>query len=36
MAEALFISPETVSTVIGKLGDKDRTQAVISDICAGM
>ena len=32
MAEFLFISPETikshVSTVIGKLGVKDRTQAV--------
>lgn len=40
MAEVLFISPETikshVSTVIGKLGVKDRTQAVISAIRAGM
>jgi DNA-binding NarL/FixJ family response regulator len=40
MAEFLFISPETikshVSTVIGKLGVKDRTQAVISAIRAGM
>jgi DNA-binding NarL/FixJ family response regulator len=40
MAEVLFVSPETikshVSTVIGKLGVKDRTQAVISAICAGM
>ena len=40
MAEVLFVSPETikshVSTVIGKLGVKDRTQAVISAIRAGM
>jgi DNA-binding NarL/FixJ family response regulator len=40
MAEVLFVSPETikshVSTVIGKLGVKDRTQAVISAIHAGM
>ena len=40
MAEVLFVSPETikshVSTVIGKLGIKDRTQAVISAIRAGM
>ena len=40
MAEDLFVSPETikshVSTVIGKLGVKDRTQAVISAIRAGM
>ena len=39
MAEVLFVSPETikshVSTVIGKLGVKDRTQAVISAIRAG-
>ena len=40
MAEVLFVSPETikshVSTVIGKLGVKDRTQAMISAIRAGM
>ena len=40
MAEVLFVSPETikshVSTVISKLGVKDRTQAVISAIRAGM
>ena len=40
MAEVLFVSPETikshVSTLIGKLGVKDRTQAVISAIRAGM
>ena len=40
IAEVLFVSPETikshVSTVIGKLGVKDRTQAVISAIRAGM
>ena len=40
MVEVLFVSPETikshVSTVIGKLGVKDRTQAVISAIRAGM
>ena len=40
MADVLFVSPETikshVSTVIGKLGVKDRTQAVISAIRAGM
>lgn len=40
MAEVLFISPETVkshvSTVIGKLGVKDRTQAVIFAIRSGM
>ena len=40
MAEVLFVSPETikshVSTVIGRLGVKDRTQAVISAIRAGM
>jgi DNA-binding NarL/FixJ family response regulator len=40
MAEVLFVSPETikshVSIVIGKLGVKDRTQAVISAIRAGM
>ena len=40
MAEVLLVSPETikshVSTVIGKLGVKDRTQAVISAIRAGM
>ena len=39
MAEVLFVSPETikshVSTVIGKLGVKDRTQAVISAIREG-
>ena len=40
MAEVLFVSPETikshVSTLIGKLGVKDRTQAVISAIRSGM
>mgnify|MGYP002701116940 FL=1 len=40
IAEVLFVRPETikshVSTVIGKLGVKDRTQAVISAIRAGM
>ena len=40
MAEVLFVSPETikshVSTVIGKLGVKDRTQAVIFAIRSGM
>ena len=40
IAEVLFVSPETikshVSTLIGKLGVKDRTQAVISAIRAGM
>ena len=40
MAEVLFVSPETikshVSTVLGKLGAKDRTQAVISATRAGM
>ena len=40
MAEVLFVSPETikshVSTLIGKLGVKDRTQAVIPAIRAGM
>ena len=40
MAEVLFVSPETikshVSTVIGKLGVKDRTQAVIFAIRLGM
>ena len=40
MAEVLFVSPETikshVSTVIGKLGVKDRTQDVISAMRAGM
>ena len=40
MAEVMFVSPETikshVSAVIGKLGVKDRTQAVISAIRAGM
>ena len=40
IAEVLFVSPETikshVSTVIGKLGVKGRTQAVISAIRAGM
>ena len=40
MAEVLFVSSETikshVSTVIGKVGVKDRTQAVISAIRAGM
>ena len=40
MAEVLFVSPETIKshmgTLIGKLGLKDRTQAVISAIRAGM
>ena len=40
MAEVLFVSPEIIKshmgTVIGKLGVKDRTQAVISAIRAGM
>ena len=40
IAEVLFVSPETikshVSTVIGKLGVKDRTQAVIFAIRSGM
>ena len=40
MAEILFVIPETiksrVSTLIGKLAVKDRTQAVISAIRAGM
>ena len=40
MAEVLFVSPETIkshiSTLIGKLGVKDRTQAVISAIRSGM
>ena len=40
MAESMFISTETikshVSTVISKLGVKDRTQAVITCIRAGM
>ena len=40
IAESMFISPETVkthvSTIISKLGVKDRTQAVITSIRAGM
>ena len=40
MAEVLFVSPETIKShmgaVIGKIGLKDRTQAVISAIRAGM
>ena len=40
MAEVLFVSPETIkshmSTLLGRLGVKDRTQAVISAIRAGM
>ena len=40
MAESMFVSTETikshVSTVISKLGVKDRTQAVITCIRAGM
>ena len=40
ISESLFISPETVkshvSTIIGKMGVKDRTQAVIKAIRAGI
>ena len=40
IAEVMFVSPETVkshvSTIISKLGVKDRTQAVIASIRAGM
>ena len=40
IAEEIFVSPETVkshvSTIISKLGVKDRTQAVIASIRAGM
>lgn len=40
IAESMFVSPETVkthvSTIISKLGVKDRTQAVIASIRAGM
>jgi NarL family two-component system response regulator LiaR len=40
IAEVMFVSTETikshVSTIISKLGVKDRTQAVIASIRAGM
>ena len=40
IAEVMIVSPETVkshvSTIISKMGVKDRTQAVIASIRAGM
>ena len=40
IAASMFVSPETVkthvSTIISKLGVKDRTQAVITSIGGGM